>query len=43
VLHLTPRIFTTVWVTMAVIAMIVRRRLRFWAHDDHGEDEHAGH
>jgi formate dehydrogenase iron-sulfur subunit len=43
VLHLTPRIFTTVWVTMAVIAMIVRRRFRFWAHDDHGEDEHAGH
>jgi formate dehydrogenase iron-sulfur subunit len=40
-LHFTPKIFTTVWVTMAVIAMIVRRRFRFWAHDDHEEDEHA--
>ena len=24
-------------------AMIVRRRFRFWAHDDHEEEEHADH
>jgi hypothetical protein len=43
-LHFTPKIFGTVWVTMAVIAMIVRRRIRFWVHDkhyDHAEDGHA--
>jgi formate dehydrogenase iron-sulfur subunit len=39
VLHFTPKIFTTVWVFMAIVAMIVRRRFRFWAHDD----EHAAH
>jgi formate dehydrogenase iron-sulfur subunit len=37
-LHFTPRIFTTVWMTMAVIAMIVRRRFRLWGRD---EREHA--
>ena len=42
-LHFTPKIFGTVWVAMAVIAMIVRRRFRFWAHDEHEEQEHAGH
>jgi formate dehydrogenase iron-sulfur subunit len=43
-LHFTPKIFASVWVTMAVIAMIVRRRFRFWAHDEHDEHEdgHAG-
>ena len=42
-LHFTPKIFTTVWVTMAVVAMIVKRRFRFWAHDEHGAEEHGDH
>ena len=42
-LHFTPKIFTTVWVAMAVIAMIVRRRFRFWAHDEHEETDGAAH
>jgi hypothetical protein len=42
-LHFTPKIFTTVWVAMAIVAMIVRRRFRFWAHDEHDEEEHAAH
>jgi formate dehydrogenase iron-sulfur subunit len=42
-LHFTPKIFTTVWVVMAIVAMVVRRRFRFWAHDEHGDDEPAGH
>jgi hypothetical protein len=43
VLHFTPRIFTTVWVTMAVVAMIIRRRFRFWADDEHDEHHDARH
>ena len=41
-LHLTPKIFTTAWVAMAVIAMIVRRRFRFWAHDEHEDEDREG-
>jgi hypothetical protein len=28
-------------VTMAVVAMIVKRRFRFWAHDEHEAEEHG--
>jgi formate dehydrogenase iron-sulfur subunit len=42
-LHFTPKIFTTVWITMALITMFVRRRFRFWAEDEHGENHDPPH